>query len=79
MPKNFLRHYYDVFQLLDSAEVQAFIGTVEYEAHKKVRFGSDDTRVANSSALSLENESDRKFFQREYEKKKHFITEDSLL
>src|SRR5882724_1233089 len=30
---NFLRHYYDINQLLDLQEVQAFIGTPEYLEH----------------------------------------------
>jgi hypothetical protein len=41
-PKNFMRHYYDVFCLLSDAEVQKFIGTSDYQLHKKKRFRSDD-------------------------------------
>ena len=34
-PANFMRHYYDVYSLLKRPEVQAFIGTDAYNAHKK--------------------------------------------
>ena len=37
-PKNFLRHYYDIYCLLASPEVQAFIGTPTYHARKVERF-----------------------------------------
>ena len=35
-PTNFMRHYYDIHQLLAQPEVQKYIGTPEYEARKKV-------------------------------------------
>ena len=40
IPTNFLRHYYDIHQLLDVEAVQKFIGTPEYLEHKKKRFKS---------------------------------------
>ncbi|CAN7691245.1 hypothetical protein LJR098_002346 [Rhizobium sp. LjRoot98] len=33
-PANFLRHYYNVFCLLDQPEVQDFIGTEAHVVHK---------------------------------------------
>ena len=33
-PKNFLRHYYDLYCLLDNPEVQAFLGTTAYHADR---------------------------------------------
>ena len=33
-PIDFMRHYYDVYSLLRRPEVQAFIGTEAYKAHK---------------------------------------------
>lgn len=67
LPRNFLRHYYDLFQLIDLPEVRAFIGTKEYEEFKKERFGGDDTRIANSEAFRLPD-SQQSLFKREYEK-----------
>lgn len=66
LPANFIRHYYDLFQLIDREDVQAFICTAEYADFKKERFGGDDTRVSNSDALKLTDTTDRALFEREY-------------
>lgn len=42
MPINFIRHYYDVYKLLDDESVTAFIGTDGYHAHKMNRFRKPD-------------------------------------
>lgn len=42
MPINFIRHYYDVYQLLQSDLVLSFIGTEAYYLHKQARFGAED-------------------------------------
>lgn len=34
-PENFLRHYYDIFCLLNDDSIQRFISTPEYSEHKK--------------------------------------------
>lgn len=65
---NFLRHYYDINQLLDLKEVQAFIGTPEYLEHKKKRFKSMNQNVAESGAFTIEDENVRKQFEAEYSK-----------
>jgi hypothetical protein len=66
VPTNFLRHYYDIHQLLDVEAVQKFIGTPEYLAHKKKRFKSLDQNVAKSGAFTIEDENIRKQFEAEY-------------
>lgn len=63
---NFLRHYYDINQLLDLQEVQAFIGTPEYLEHKKKRFKSTNQNVADSKAFTIEDQNVRKQFEAEY-------------
>jgi len=68
LPANFIRHYYDLYQLIQRPDVQAFIGTAEYEDFKKERFKSDDLRVSNSDALNLSNPEDRKVFEKEYDR-----------
>src|SRR6266567_6532764 len=68
VPTNFLRHYYDIHQLLDVGAVQKFIGTAEYLEHKKKRFKSLDHDVAKSGAFTLEDENVRKQFEAEYSK-----------
>ena len=68
LPTNFLRHYYDIYQLLDLEDVQEFIGTPEYLQHKKKRFKSLDHDVAKSGAFTIEDENVRKRFEAEYSK-----------
>jgi hypothetical protein len=49
-----MRHYYDAYRLLDLPEVQAFIGTNEYKAHKAKRFPRADNQViAENEAFRL--------------------------
>jgi hypothetical protein len=53
-PKNFLRHYYDLYCLLDSPEVLAFIGTPAYHARKQERFpAADNQHIASNEAFVL--------------------------
>ncbi len=68
LPANFIRHYYDLYHLIDRPEVQAFIGSPEYEAFKKERFGGDDTLVANSDAFILGDRVTRALFEKEYDR-----------
>jgi predicted nucleotidyltransferase component of viral defense system len=68
LPRNFLRHYYDIYQLLNVPEVQAFIGTPEYVRHKQVRFRSENQNLLETDAFSLQNEATRKLFESEYQK-----------
>ena len=42
---NFMRQYYDVYSLLAREDVQAFIGTSEYFAHKEERFPKPDLAI----------------------------------
>lgn len=68
-PKNFLRHYYDVFCLLDMPEVQAFLGQPGYEERKKQRFRSgDELVIARNAAFRLEDTEKRQLFAAEYAK-----------
>lgn len=54
LPPNFLRHYYDISQLLDHPDVTAFIGTPDYHARKEHRFRSNDNLViAENEAFLL--------------------------
>lgn len=53
-PPNFMRHYYDVSCLLQDAEVQTFIGTDAYRAHKDHHFPAADNKViAENEAFHL--------------------------
>lgn len=68
-PPNFMRHYYDVYSLLDRPEVQAFIGTDDYTAHKDRRFRSLDNKdIAINEAFILSSPETRKTYAAAYAK-----------
>lgn len=67
MPRNFMRHYYDVYCLLNSDDVQAFIGTPEYHAHKGDRFPkADEQNIAKNEAFILSDPETRKIYEGAY-------------
>jgi hypothetical protein len=67
MPQNFMRHYYDVYCLLDDASVQAFIGSPEYTAHKKKRFAAaDDKDISKNEAFVLSDGAVRDAYKSAY-------------
>lgn len=53
--QNFLRQYYDVYELLGDQTVVGFIGTSEYKAHKIKRFNSKEikTPLAENAAFDF--------------------------
>jgi hypothetical protein len=70
MPINFLRHYYDIYKLLENVRVIQFIGTDEYENHKKIRFrGQDEIIIKNNPAFTIEDDNTRKRYRDEFRKK----------
>lgn len=70
VPSNFMRHYYDVYCLLQNDVVRNFIGTAEYKRHKKKRFPSKDQKLplSEQEAFLLKNAETRKHYEREYKK-----------
>lgn len=70
MPINFLRHYYDVYKLMENERVLNFIGTDDYEKHKRLRFrGHDEIIIKNNPAFKIENSEIRKLYSDEFKKK----------
>lgn len=68
-PVNFMRHYYDVYKLLQDSGVQKFIGTKEYLAHKEVRFrGGDNQNITENEAFKLSNSETRAIYEKAYNK-----------
>ena len=60
MPQNFMRHYYDIRQLLGHPDVVAFIGTPEYQERKKVRFrAGDNLNISENEAFLLSDPATR--------------------
>ena len=67
MPKNFMRHYYDVYCLLNDASVLAFIGTAAYRQHKQDRFpAADNQDIARNEAFFLTDAAVHKLYASEY-------------
>lgn len=67
--KNFLRHYYDIYCLLGNHDVLKFIGTHDYVAHKKKRFGKDDElEIKKNEAFLLSDPKVHAQYKYEYEK-----------
>lgn len=66
---NYMRQYYDIYCLLNHPEVQSFIGTVEYEAHKQKRFPKMDLQVPilENEAFLLSDPKIRADFTNRYE------------
>jgi hypothetical protein len=66
-PIDFMRHYYDVYGLLQRPEVQAFIGAEAYKAHKAKRFPkADNQNIAQNEAFILSDEATRKAYAKAY-------------
>jgi hypothetical protein len=66
-PIDFMRHYYDIYALLQRPEVQEFIGTEAYEAHKAKRFrGDDNPNIARNQALILSDPETRKLYAKAF-------------
>lgn len=62
-----MRHYYDVYGLLQRPEVQAFIGTDAYKAHKAKRFPrADNQNIAQNEAFILSNLATRSAYAEAY-------------
>jgi Nucleotidyl transferase AbiEii toxin, Type IV TA system len=68
-PANFMRHYYDVYSLLQRPEVQAFVGTAAYIAHKDKRFpNADNQDISTNEAFKLSDPGTRATYKAAYEK-----------
>lgn len=70
MPINFLRHYYDIYKLLENQRVLDFVGSVNYLEHKNLRFRSqDEIIIKNNPAFSIEGAETRQRYSQEFLKK----------
>ena len=70
-PTNFMRHYYDVYQLLGRPEVLKYIGTPEYEQRKAQRFRQgDNVKIKENEAFLLTDPVTKKLYADQYQKTK---------
>ena len=68
-PVEFMRHYYDIHELLQQPEVQKFIGTNAYRVHKQERFRQGDNQnIAKNEAFLLSYPQTRALYARAYER-----------
>ncbi|WP_243636405.1 nucleotidyl transferase AbiEii/AbiGii toxin family protein [Flavobacterium aquariorum] len=68
--QNLMRQYYDVYSLLGNKQVQTFIGTEEYQIHKRARFPKTDYNIpiAENEAFLLTDKERKNRFRQRYEK-----------
>jgi hypothetical protein len=67
-PRRFLRHYYDLYKLLDLERVTNFIGTEEYERYKRVKLrGQDEVEFVSQDAFDISDDKTYRLFEREFE------------
>lgn len=70
-PTNFMRHYYDIYCLLDLKTVQDFIGTDAYATHKEKRFPrSDNLILSENEAFLLNDPETRGLYEKAYNQSK---------
>jgi hypothetical protein len=66
-PIDFMRHYYDVYKLLQRPEVQQFIGTGAYNEHKEKRFPrADERNLPKNQAFHLKDPETRAAYEKAY-------------
>jgi len=68
-PTDFMRHYYDIHQLLGHPDVQKYIGTREYEERKEQRFPpSDNRKIKENEAFLLSDAATKELYANQYQK-----------
>lgn len=68
-PINFIRHYYDIYHLLNHQIVMDFIGTDNYYVWKDLRFrGADNKDIKTNEAFHLTDPEVRKLYNDAYQK-----------
>jgi hypothetical protein len=66
-PRQFMRHYYDLYKLLELERVREFVGTKEYEEYKKDKLrGLDAQEFAARTAFRITDDKTYRFFEQEF-------------
>jgi hypothetical protein len=69
-PVNFIRHYYDVYQLLNTDRVKQFLKTEAYQSYKLEKFGTmDELDLTKNPAFNLSIPGEINKFSTLYQKK----------
>jgi hypothetical protein len=69
VPFNLMRQYYDIYCLLEYPQVQEFIGTEAYMAHKEERFPKQDYAIplSENEAFLPNDQAQKAEFKKRYE------------
>jgi len=74
-PRHFLRHYYDLYMLLDVERVKAFVGTDDYEAYKQQKLKTTDAKeFASREAFMLKEAKTFELFAEEFKVMSFMLT-----
>ena len=77
-PINFIRHYYDVYQLLNTERVKSFLHTSEYRIYKTKKFGTlDELDLTKNPAFQLSIPNEMQKFSLLYQKKAEIYFEEA--
>jgi hypothetical protein len=67
-PRQFLRHYYDLYRLLELERVNSFVGTPEYENYKQEKLrGKDLKEFKSRNPFTITKEETYRLFEKEYD------------
>lgn len=67
-PRRFLRHYYDLFKLLELDRVENFIGTPQYVAYRREKIrGWDAEEFSSRSAFMIRDAETYRLFAKEFD------------
>jgi len=62
-----MRHYYDLYKLLELERVKKFIGTPAYQTYKEEKIrGEDAKEFASGSAFTITDEETYRLFEKEF-------------
>ncbi|MFC1522041.1 nucleotidyl transferase AbiEii/AbiGii toxin family protein [Elusimicrobiota bacterium] len=68
LPRQFMRHYYDLYKLLEVERVAGFVGTKDYEEYKREKLrGKDGKEFVSKNAFVLSDEKTYRLFEKEFE------------
>ena len=68
-PAEFMRHYYDIYELLQQPEVLKFISTAPYKQHKQARFRqADHQNIVENEAFILGDAKTRALYANAYDR-----------
>ena len=68
MARKFLRHYYDIYKLLELEDVRAFIGSKDYLEYKDSIFqNADEKTLASNQAFVMTSKEIRDYYTEKYE------------